>query len=146
MKNPTALIFLLFAGLFALPSCGTDTNAKTDSSPDGPPAGEPVGYENISSARFFDYPRNEDVVILDVRTPAETAEGILPGAIEIDYKAPDFAERIAKLPRDKTYLVYCRSGRRSGRACELMAEEGFENLYNLDGGYLGVLEEDKERE
>ncbi len=130
--------------LFLLNSCGADPTSQTDSSPDGPSAGQPAGYENIPPERFLNYPRSENVIVLDVRTPAETTEGLLPGAIEIDYKAPDFAERIAKLPKDKTYLVYCRSGRRSARACELMAEEGFENLYNLEGGYLAVPEAGKE--
>lgn len=48
-----------------------------------------------------------------------------------------FPEKIGKLNKDKHYLVYCRSGNRSGQACKLMAAEGFTNLYNLSGGIGG---------
>lgn len=76
------------------------------------------------------------VVVLDVRTPEETAQGKIQGAIELDFRSPDFAAEVAKLDPEKTYLVYCRSGNRSGKACHLMAEKGFKNLFNLSGGYL----------
>lgn len=76
-----------------------------------------------------------NVVVLDVRTPKETAEGMIEGAIEIDVKAADFKEKIKALDKDKKYLVYCRSGRRSVVACNAMEEGGFEKLVNLKGGF-----------
>ncbi len=76
-----------------------------------------------------------DIVILDVRTPKETAEGKIEGAIEINVKDPSFDEKIQALDKDKTYLVYCRSGARSVTSCNKMADQGFTNLYNLLGGY-----------
>lgn len=75
------------------------------------------------------------MVILDVRTPEETAEGMIEGAEQLDYNADNFEAEIEKLDKEKTYLVYCRSGNRSGKACALMAEKGFKNLYNMKGGY-----------
>lgn len=75
-------------------------------------------------------------VILDVRTPREFEEGHLRGAVNIDYHAEDFRERIDGLDRDRTYLVYCRSGARSSSAYRLMEEMGFGSLYNLQGGIL----------
>lgn len=77
-----------------------------------------------------------ELVILDVRTPDETAEGMIDGAIEIDYKSDDFEKKVAQLDRNKTYLVYCRSGSRSNKAAQLMAKLGFTDLYLLSGGYL----------
>lgn len=93
------------------------------------------GFEDLTASEFEAKMAEEGVVILDVRTPAETAEGIIEGATEIDFRADDFADRIAELDKDASYLVYCRSGGRSASACGMMKEMGFENVYNLVGGY-----------
>lgn len=77
----------------------------------------------------------EGVVILDVRTPEETADGIIDGAQELDFRADDFREKLSNLDKDAKYLVYCRSGGRSASACSMMKEMGFENVSNLVGGY-----------
>lgn len=78
----------------------------------------------------------EDVVILDVRTDPEVAEGMIEGAIQIDYRGENFRDEVAKLDTSKTYVVYCRSGGRSAAASQIMSEElGFENVNNLLGGY-----------
>ncbi|KJD31650.1 rhodanese [Tamlana sedimentorum] len=80
---------------------------------------------------------DNNAVILDVRTDAEVADGIIPNAIHLDiYKGQEFIEEIDKLDKTKNYYVYCRSGNRSGQACKLMEELGFENAYNLEGGML----------
>ena len=52
----------------------------------------------------------------------------------IDFSHPNFINSIAELDREKTYLVYCRSGNRSSKACEIMSEMGFEKIYNMIGG------------
>ena len=69
--------------------------------------------------------------IIDVRTPAEHAEGNIPEALLIDYKAPDFAKQISKLDREKSYKIYCRSGNRANLAIEAMRKLGFKNLENI---------------
>ena len=74
------------------------------------------------------------LVVLDVRTPEEFAAGHLAGALNIDYKAADFRNRVAQLDKTKEYVVYCRSGRRSMEAAKIMAELGFPKLYNVAGG------------
>lgn len=79
-----------------------------------------------------------DAVIIDVRTPAEFAGGKLPGAKNIDIFSKDFTNQIDKLDKDKTYLLYCRSGNRSGQACNIMAGLGFTKLYNLAGGVMSM--------
>jgi rhodanese-related sulfurtransferase len=105
-----------------------------------PTAGATAAVTDLAVPAFAEMIDDRGVVILDVRTPAETAEGVIVGAQEIDFREPDFAEQIAQLDKDKTYLVYCRSGNRSGQATQLMAEMGFKHLYNLTGGYVAWAE------
>ena len=81
-----------------------------------------------------------DLVVLDVRTPEEFAEAHLADAILIDIYEPDFADRIAELDRSVPYVLYCRSGNRSEEARNLMAELGFEEVYDVAGGIVGWTE------
>lgn len=78
-----------------------------------------------------------NIAILDVRTAKEFADGHVAGAVNIDVNQADFAQKIDELDRSKTYIVYCRSGRRSSRAVGIMATKGFKNLYNVSDGFLG---------
>ena len=71
--------------------------------------------------------------VIDVRTPAEYESGNVEGALNIDVSAPDFVERVSELPKDDTYVVYCRSGNRSGQAAQMMRAMGFERAYNVGG-------------
>ena len=81
------------------------------------------------------------LVILDVRTPAEFTEGHLKGALNIDFRSPDFARRIEDLDKAAAYLVYCRGGVRSFAAMGRMKSAGFLKVYNLKGGFLKWQEE-----
>ena len=74
--------------------------------------------------------------VIDVRTPEEYALGYIDGAILIDYKASDFQATISALNRNVTYLIYCRSGNRSGKASKVMDSLGFKKIYDLKGGYM----------
>ncbi|MDN3492585.1 rhodanese-like domain-containing protein [Winogradskyella bathintestinalis] len=75
-------------------------------------------------------------VVLDVRTQEEVDEGIIPNAIHIDiYKGQAFVDELEGLDKTKNYYVYCRSGGRSGQACGIMDQLGFNNAYNLKGGF-----------
>lgn len=81
--------------------------------------------------------KDDNAVIIDVRTDDEVSEGIIANAIHIDiYKGQEFVNEIEELDKDKNYYVYCRSGNRSGQACSIMSQLGFENAYNLEGGIL----------
>ena len=84
-------------------------------------------------------------IILDVRTEEEFESGYIAGAKNLDiYGGADFISSIEELDKSKAYFVYCRSGARSGQACQLMEQMGFEQVYNLEGGVLaweGDLEE-----
>jgi phage shock protein E len=75
--------------------------------------------------------------VIDVRTPAEYAAGHIAGAQNIDVEAADFASRISSLDNKASYLVYCRSGRRSGIAAQQMAAAGFTDI--VDGGAMADL-------
>ncbi len=75
-------------------------------------------------------------VILDVRQPDEFAAGHLAKAINLDWLNPSvFSEGMAKLDKDHTYYIYCRSGRRSNAAASKMKREGF-RVFDMKGGYL----------
>lgn len=91
-------------------------------------------YKDINADEFEALREKEDVVVLDVRSPAEVSQGAIPGYTMINIMSPSFRNEVEKLDKSKTYLVYCRSGNRSGQACQLMADMGFEKLYNLRGG------------
>ena len=80
---------------------------------------------------------DDNAVILDVRTDAEFNEGSIPDAINFDiYQGQFFIDNIEALDKSKNYYVYCRSGARSAKACEMMNSIGFDNAYNLLGGFL----------
>lgn len=78
----------------------------------------------------------EDLVVLDVRTPEEYAEGHLEGAVLVDFYDADFADQLAALDPDAPYLVYCRSGNRSGQALSVMEQLGFSSVVDVDGGIV----------
>ena len=82
---------------------------------------------------------NPDAVVLDIRTPAEFNEGHIPDAVNIDYKADSFESELGKLDRDATYVMHCRSGRRS--TCLKHSKLGFKNVVHMDDGILGWKEE-----
>ncbi len=79
---------------------------------------------------------NPDFVIIDVRTPQEFAEGYIENAVSIDFYAKTFRDELDSLDKSKTYLVYCRSGRRSANALNIMAELNFREAYNVLGGMI----------
>jgi len=79
---------------------------------------------------------DKDIILIDVRTAEEVAMGKLEGAIVIDFFATDFQQTIINLDKSKSYYIYCRSGNRSGQACQIMGGLGFEKLVNLAGGML----------
>jgi thioredoxin 1 len=80
---------------------------------------------------------DQDLIILDVRTPWEFSDDHIEGAINLDYTDPDFNEMIKKLDKGKYYLIYCKSGRRSINVCEILKELGFTHVYNIKDGFKG---------
>ncbi|MFZ2226686.1 MAG: rhodanese-like domain-containing protein [Candidatus Moraniibacteriota bacterium] len=79
-----------------------------------------------------------DFCILDVRTEEEFSRGAIPGAINLDFYAANFAKELDKLDKNKTYLIYCRSGNRSKSALAIMKQLGFGHIYELDRGIISL--------
>jgi rhodanese-related sulfurtransferase len=78
-----------------------------------------------------------DAIILDVRTPEECSEGIIPNAICIDiFKGQGFIYEVDVLNKSKSVYVYCKAGGRSAQACGIMNQLGFEKTFNLVGGFM----------
>lgn len=92
-----------------------------------------MSYENIGPEEF-DALMKEGHMVIDVRPEVELVEGEIEGHVTINFFDPSFKDEVDQLDRNKTYLLHCRSGNRSGKACQLMASMGFKSLYNLDGG------------
>jgi rhodanese-related sulfurtransferase len=95
-------------------------------------------FKNLNSEEFQEKLKQDpNGVLLDVRTPDEYNNEHIPNSINIDIHNSDFFDKIDELELDKNYYIYCRSGSRSARACQLMASQGFDGaLYNLQGGIL----------
>ena len=95
------------------------------------------GFKTVSSDEFARIIGDTDTVqLVDVRTKEEYEEGHISNALLIDYYSYNFEEQaIAKLSKEKTVAVYCRSGRRSASAAQKLVKLGYE-VINLDGGIL----------
>lgn len=113
-------VFALISSLLLLVGCSSST----------------AGATNMDVLEFSKKITESGVVILDVRTPGEFAEGYIEGAQMIDFQGGSFETEIASLDKDVTYAVYCRSGNRSGQAIKIMQDAGFGNLFNLEGGVI----------
>lgn len=139
---PKTALAGIVAALLAVSACGSGgdggpavaadeqmaATAETDTST--PPFGL------VSPEQAADLATDPSITVIDVRTPAEYAEGHLADAVLIDFNGADFDARIAELDSDETYLVYCRSDNRSGQAVAAMAEIGIDRVYDMDGGIL----------
>ncbi|MGB1296366.1 MAG: rhodanese-like domain-containing protein [Flavobacteriales bacterium] len=96
--------------------------------------------ENLQPDPFISaYSSDENAIVLDVRTPEETASGHIENAEFADFYNPNFMNTINEMDKTKNYYIYCRSGVRSLKTCELMASLGFKGkLVNLLGGALAL--------
>lgn len=101
-------------------------------------ASQSVGQiETVSPAVFENGLKNGNVQLLDVRSSEEYEQSHLRGALNIDVQEPDFQAEVSnKLEKNKPVYVYCRSGRRSLFAGEMLAKDGY-TVVDLDGGILG---------
>lgn len=97
-------------------------------------------FQNIDNSQFKKLMKEANTIVFDVRTPLEVAEGHIVGTTAFSdiNNAEEFEKALQKLDKSKNYLVYCRSGARSARACRLMEEKGFKGkIYNLAMGITG---------
>lgn len=80
---------------------------------------------------------SSDLIIIDVRRYSEFKQGKIPNAINIPVEELEWEIEELKENIDKPILVYCKAGHKSALACQMLEEEGFNNLYNLGQGILG---------
>ena len=103
-----------------------------------------VEYKNLSSAQFEELIKDTNIQLVDVRTLAEHMEGHIPGSLNINVKDEQFSSCADDLlDKDKEVAVYCRSGRRSRTAADILVKKGFK-VYNLDKGILNWIEEGRD--
>lgn len=127
-----ALSLLALACAFAVVPV---TPRGADTPKPAPAATAAKGFKDVNAAEFDQLRKGTNVVVLDVRTRKEYDEGHIKGSVLLDFNSEDFEKEVAKLPKDKTYLVHCAAGGRSSRACKKMATLNFTNLFNLQGGF-----------
>ena len=101
---------------------------------------------NLSPEAFRDAMESiPEAVILDCRTPEEFTFSRIKNAVNFNYLSENFVEEMDNLNPNTTYLIYCRSERRSLRTCTLLTNGGFDKVFNLDGGlknWVSVFGED----
>lgn len=111
--------WMLFLAIVAFGCNPSVSNAQTQLDPDA--------FEKLVNT-------DENVQLVDVRTPQEVAGGYIAKAVNLNISDPDFKARLAKLDKNKPVAVYCAVGGRSGRAASMLTEMGFTKVYNLAGG------------
>ncbi|TXK45841.1 rhodanese-like domain-containing protein [Pontibacter qinzhouensis] len=95
---------------------------------------KPKNYDNLDGNNFrARYQNAPKAALLDVRTAGEFAGGSIKGAKNLDVTSSQFQQALKTMDKDKEYFLFCRSGSRSGSACDMMSKEGFK-AYNLAGG------------
>ena len=137
MRFPLRPLVLVLALVLVAAGCG-DSSESSAAQPSGPTDQADAQLTTVSAdeaAVVLEDPP-EGTVVLDVRTPEEFAEGHLDGAVMLDFYEPDFADQLARLDANTPYVLYCRSGNRSGETLTLMGQMGFTDVTEIDGGVI----------
>ena len=110
--------------------------------------GKEVKYKNLTSGQFEELIKDTDIQLVDVRTVAEYSDGHIPGSLNINILDTEgFPAAVDELlDANRPVALYCKSGRRSRKAAELLQKKGFHKIYNLDKGILNWIEEGREIE
>lgn len=97
-----------------------------------------IGIINgINATTFKEALANNDLQLIDVRTPGEYQAGHIVNAVNIDFlEEESFEDTFSKMDKSKAIYLYCRSGKRSRNAAQKLASMGFDEIYDLEGGYL----------
>ena len=137
------LIITLTASIVLLPGCTCNEEEPKDGDNITPVPSQVI--EDISISEAFNLIQqnqgNSDFVVLDVRTANEYNSGHIESAIMIDFYTDTFEAELSLLDKDKTYLIYCRSGNRSAQARDIMENLGFSVVYNMQGGFNDWVDE-----
>ncbi len=123
MKINSILVFLVIISLSVM-SCKAQEE-RTD-----------VTILSVEEAKTI-LAEDPEAVFLDVRTPEEFKEGHIEGAVLINFFDEDFKEQVATLNKEKPVYIYCRSGNRSQKAGLILTQMGFQEVYDIEAGYMG---------
>ena len=138
MSRALKTIIPAIVGLSLIAACGGSDSTSDDGTVPATSGEVAVGFTLVSpeeaAATIADPP--EDLVILDVRTPEEFAEGHIEGAVMVDFYSDTFDAELAALDPNVPYVVYCRSGNRSGQTIAKMEQLGFQSVEDIDGGVV----------
>ena len=130
----TNLLIIIALSLWSSPFAAAEKSAELDA------GAKKTNSSNLNAAQALEFLTAEnEVIVLDVRTPREFSTGHIEGAVNINIAGDAFEEKISKLEKGKPYLVHCAAGvpkGRSRRAEILMKKLGFNQLYHLDGGFI----------
>jgi phage shock protein E len=97
---------------------------------------ENAQLSHLSPVAFKKALESGEYKVIDIRTMEEYRAGHLKGSVQKDFfKEQEFSNYLDSLDKTQKYLIYCRSGNRSGKALTQMQEKGFKNVSDLDGGY-----------
>lgn len=120
----TLIISILFMGATCM------AQQKSTNTPNYP------YFSDLNYEQLVEVLKDKSLIVLDVRTAEEFKSGHLKGALSIDFRSPDFESKIKQLDKKKTYLLYCRSGNRSGQAMAVFKKNKFDKVYNQQGGII----------
>jgi len=120
MKKAVALAVAAIASVGLLAGCSSSSEAT----------------KKVDPVEFSEVIAQPGVIILDVRTPEEFNAGHIPNAININVADSNFSSEVSKLDKNATVAVYCRSANRSAVATNEMAELGFTDMYDMQGGII----------
>lgn len=119
--------------LFFITACASNIAPTTEANPAGPVNLDTLP-QNIDVSTAAALTNNEDVIFIDVREQWEYDEGHIPGITLIPMS--ELESRLAEIPTDKTVVLTCRSGNRSGQMHAYLESQGFDNTVNMEGGIL----------
>lgn len=114
------LFLILFTNLFLMSCKGQETEH----------------FKLLNSAQYKQVISENEVTIIDVRTPGEYQSGHIKNAQNINVQLGDFKAKMENFDREKPIYIYCRSGSRSANAGRILEEMGFKEIYDLKGGIL----------
>jgi rhodanese-related sulfurtransferase len=100
-----------------------------------------VPFLNITPEQLVELKSNDNnVLLIDCRTIEEINQFSLDYDLHLDLTDNNILNRINNLDKDTKYIIYCHSGVRSQFLCNYLSQNGFKNLYNLDGGIIAFID------
>ena len=130
MKKVILFLFLMTAALFSCKEEKKEVPAEEIKQP------VLTVNEKITAEDFKSKTADQQVTLIDVRTPKEFSEGHIDNAKNIDFYDDNFLSDMQKLNKDEPLYIYCRSGGRSGKAAQQLKDLGFTEIYDLKGGFI----------